>query len=58
MSAADAGMAFANPNTGYDAHKAHYWALAGGYPYPYPVMLMPPTDMDKVHGVEDKTRTK
>lgn len=54
LSAADSGLAFANPNNGYDSHKAYYWALSGGYPYPYPVMVMPPTDMDKVHGVLDK----
>jgi hypothetical protein len=47
-------LAFANPDGSYNSHKAYYWALSGGYPYPYPVMLMPPTDMDKVRGVEDK----
>lgn len=47
-------LAFANPNTAYDAHKAYYWALSGGYPYPYPMYILPATDMDKVRGVEDK----
>jgi hypothetical protein len=49
-------LAFANPDQTYDPHKAYYWALSGGYPYPYsfPLMVMPPTDMDKVRGVEDK----
>lgn len=47
-------LAFANPPQVFDSHKAYYWALSGGYPYPFPVMVMPPTDMDKVHGVEDK----
>jgi hypothetical protein len=51
---ADSSLAFANPNNAYDSHKSYYWALSGGYPYPYPVMLLPPTDMDKVHGVLDK----
>jgi hypothetical protein len=46
--------AFANPNTAFDAHKAYYWALSGGYPYPYPMYVLPATDMDKVRGVEDK----
>lgn len=23
------------PENVYDAHKAYYWALSGGYPYPY-----------------------
>ncbi len=46
-------LAFANPNNVYDAHKAYYWALSGGYPYPYP-MLYPPNDMNKVQAVEDK----
>ena len=50
----DAGLAFANPPQVFDSHKAYYWALSGGYPYPFPMMVMPPTDMDKVHGVEDK----
>jgi len=45
--------AFANPTQVFDPHKAYYWALSGGYPYPFPVMP-PPTDMDKVRGVEDK----
>lgn len=47
------GLAFANPPQVYDSHKAYYWALSGGYPYPFPVMVMPPTNMDKVKGVED-----
>lgn len=47
-------LAFVNPNPTYNSHKAYYWALSGGYPYPYPVMFLPPTDMDKVSGVEDK----
>ena len=47
-------LAFTNPNTAYDAHKAYYWALSGGYPYPYPMYILPTTDMDKVRGVEDK----
>ena len=47
-------LAFANPPQVFDPHKAYYWALSGGYPYPFPVMVMPPTDMDKVRGVEDK----
>lgn len=51
---ASQALAFANPPQVFDSHKAHYWALSGGYPYPFPVMVMPPTDMDKVHGVEDK----
>jgi len=45
-------LAFANPKQVFDPHKAYYWALSGGYPYP--VMIMPPSDMDKVRGVEDK----
>jgi len=51
---ASQALAFANPPQVFDPHKAYYWALSGGYPYPFPVMLMPPTDMDKVRGVEDK----
>ena len=51
-SGASQDLAFANPPQVFDSHKAYYWALSGGYPYP--VMVMPPTDMDKVHGVEDK----
>ena len=49
-------LAFSNPNQTYDAHKAYYWGLSGGYPYPYPfpMMYLPSTDMDKVKGVEDK----
>lgn len=47
-------LAFANPPQVFDPHKAYYWALSGGYPYPFPVVVMPPTDMDKVRGVEDK----
>jgi hypothetical protein len=48
-------LAFSNNQT-YDAHKAYYWGLSGGYPYPYPfpMMYLPSTDMDKVKGVEDK----
>jgi hypothetical protein len=46
-------LAFANPNTAYDSHKAYYWALSGGYPYPYPI-LYPPNDMNNVQGVEDR----
>jgi len=45
-------LAYANPNTAYDSHKAYYWALSGGYPYPYPV-LPPPNNMNKVQGVQD-----
>jgi hypothetical protein len=44
--------AFVNPDGQYDPHKAYYWALSGGYPYP--VMYFPSTDMDKVKGIEDK----
>jgi hypothetical protein len=51
---ASQSLAFANPPQVFDPHKAYYWALSGGYPYPLPVMIMPPTDMDKVRGVEDK----
>ena len=49
-------LAFSNPSKTYDAHKAYYWGLSGGYPYPYPypMMYLPSTDMDKVKGVEDK----
>jgi len=47
-------LSFSNPSKTYDAHKAYYWALSGGYPYPYPMMYLPSTDMDKVKGVEDK----
>jgi hypothetical protein len=47
-------LAYTNPNTAFDAHKAYYWALSGGYPYPYPMYVLPATDMDKVRGVEDK----
>lgn len=47
-------LAFANPPQVFDSHKAYYWALSGGYPYPFPVVVMPPTDMDKVRGIEDK----
>ena len=49
-------MAFGTPDTTYDAHKAYYWALSGGYPYPYPFPMMyyPSTDMNKVHGIENK----
>jgi hypothetical protein len=54
QAAIDSGLAFANPNNAYDSHKAYYWALSGGYPYPYPVMLLPSANMDKVHGVLDK----
>ena len=43
--------AYANPNKAYNSHKAFYW---GGYPYPYPVIYLPPTDMDNVKGIEDK----
>lgn len=50
----DASLSFANPPQVYDSHKAYYWALSGGYPYPLPVVVMPTTDMDKVRGVEDK----
>lgn len=46
-------LAYRNPSNVYDAHKAYYWALSGGYPYPYP-MLYGNVDMDKVRGVEDK----
>lgn len=53
-SSSDNGLAFANPPQVYDSHKAYYWALSGGYPYPLPVVVMPSTDMDKVRGVEDK----
>lgn len=52
--AGDNSLAFANPPQVFDSHKAYYWALSGGYPYPFPVMVMPQTDMDKVRGVEDK----
>ena len=45
-------LAYANPHTAYDSHKAYYWALSGGYPYPYPV-LPPPNNMNKVQGVQD-----
>lgn len=47
-------LAFANPNQAYNSHKAYYWALSGGYPYPYPMYIFPGKDMDKVRGVEDK----
>lgn len=45
--------AFSNPSKIYDAHKAYYWGLSGGYPYPYPIIYLPSTDMDKVKGLED-----
>ncbi len=44
----------ANPPQVFDSHKAHYWALSGGYVNPFPLMVMPPTNMDNVRGVEDK----
>ena len=43
-------LAFVNPGTAYDAHKAYYWALSGGYP----MYIVPSSDMNKVRGVEDK----
>jgi hypothetical protein len=48
-------LAFGNPDQTYNSHKAYYWALSGGYPYPYPfpLMVMPPTDMNKVQGVNE-----
>jgi hypothetical protein len=50
----DQDLAFSNPTKTYDAHKAYYWGLSGGYPYPYPMMYLPSTDMNKVKGIEDK----
>ena len=51
---ADNSLAFANPPQVFDSHKAYYWALSGGYPYPFPMLVMPPSNMDKVAGVNDK----
>ena len=45
-------LAFSNPMQKYNSHKAFYWALSGGYPYP--VILYPDTNMDNLRGVEDK----
>jgi hypothetical protein len=49
-------LAFSNPDQSYNAHKAYYWGLSGGYPYPYPfpMMYMPSTDMNKVQGIQNK----
>ena len=44
-------LAFTNPDQIFDPHKVHYWELSGGYPYPLPLMVLPPTDMDKVQSV-------
>lgn len=44
--------AFVNqPRIGYNAHLAAYY---GGYPYPLPMWVWPPTNIDNVKGVEDK----
>lgn len=45
-------FAFPNPPQVYDSHKAYYWALSGAYPLS--VVAMPTTDMDRIHGIEDK----
>jgi hypothetical protein len=49
-------LAYRNPSTAYDAHKAYYWALSGGYPYPYPMPIIygGQVNMDKVRGIENK----
>lgn len=46
-------LAFMNPNTAYDSHKAYYWALSGGYPYPYPIIYGSAVNMDKVKGIQE-----
>jgi len=54
----NANLAYANPEQVYDAHKAYYWSMSGGYPYPYPypfpLAVYSAVDMDKVRAVEDK----
>ncbi len=39
------------PSNDYNAHLATYY---GGYPYPLPLVIYPPTNIDNVKGVEDK----
>lgn len=44
--------AFVNkPRNNYDSHLLSYY---GGYPYPLPMVIYPPTNIDNVKGVEDK----
>lgn len=44
--------AFVNqPKNNYDSHLLSYY---GGYPYPLPMVIYPPTNIDNVKGVEDK----
>lgn len=51
-------LAYANPEQVFNAHKAYYWGLSGGYPYPYPypfpLAVYSAVDMDKVRANEDK----
>jgi hypothetical protein len=51
-------LAYANPEQVYDAHKAYYWSMSGGYPYPYPypfpLAVYSAVDMDKVRANENK----
>lgn len=46
-------LAYANPEQVYDAHKAYYWSMSGGYPYPYsypfPPAVYSAVNMDKIH---------
>lgn len=39
------------PDIGYNAHLLSYY---GEYPYPLPMIIYPPTNIDNVKGVEDK----
>ncbi len=44
--------AFVNkPDSGYNAHLSAYY---GGFPYPLPFAIYPPTNIDNVKGVEDR----
>ena len=45
-------LAFNNPMQNYDSHKAFYWALSGGYPYP--VLYYPDTNMNNVKANQNK----
>jgi hypothetical protein len=45
-------LAFINrPSPDYNSHLAAYY---GSYPYSLPSYLYPSTDIDKVHGIQDK----
>ena len=39
------------PDSNYNAHLLSYY---GEYPYPLPMIIYPPTNIDKVKGIEDK----